>query len=61
MFDSMYFLYNCVFWQIYKNDSFDTVSVSNFSGWIIFPSISIPSMVLMLGLLKNEFASTAKI
>ena len=42
------------------NDSFETFKLENSSGWIIFARISILSTVRMLGLLKNEFASTAK-
>ena len=38
---------------------FATDKSENIFGCMIFAKISIPSIVLILGLLKNEFASTA--
>ena len=46
--------------SIFKNELIGTSNFSNISGCKIFAKISIPVTTLILGLLKNEFASTAK-
>ena len=45
---------------IFENELSGTSKSVNIPGCKIFAKISIPFTILMLGLLKNEFASTAK-
>ena len=51
---------NRISFYIFKNELFGTSKSVNISGCKIFAKISIPFTILILGLLKNEFASTAK-